>query len=89
MEALDFEFKNVIHIFVELFHMSRKNIGPSSKILCELQFCVCDYGTYAGDNLNCSYGCSSSRLLSFFFLEVSSISEGFLALNRIRKVKKN
>ena len=73
MEALDFEFKNVIHerataknviyIFVELFHMSRKNISPSSKILCELKFCVCDYGTHAGDNLNCSYGCSSSVLV--------------------------
>ena len=61
--SIDFEFKNVIHIFVELFHMSRKNISPSSKILWELKFCVCDYGTRAGDNLNCSYGCSSSVLV--------------------------
>ena len=55
--------KNVIYIFIELFHMSRKIINPSSKILCKLKLCVCDNGTYAEDSLNCSYSCSSSVLV--------------------------
>ena len=48
---------------MELFLTSPKITNPLSKVLCKLKFCVCDDGTHPGDNLNYSYGCSSSVIL--------------------------
>lgn len=55
IEALSFESRNVLQIFIELFHVSPVVTNLSSKILPKTKFFVGDNGTHAGDNFNSSY----------------------------------